>query len=194
MTLDFENIYACYQPKIRAFLTRLVGEQEAEDLAQEVFVKIDRELQNFRGEAQLSTWIYRIATNTALDRLRSSAFKQKNREQAASDSIEKMVAVKSVWSGEKRSEVDQQLIRQEMNDCIREYIDELPEQYRAVIVLSEVEGFKNREIAEILQISIDAVKIRLHRARKKLQEKLQNRCNFYRDERGELACDRKKLT
>ncbi len=166
----------------------------AEDLAQEVFVKIDRELQNFRGESQLSTWIYRIATNTALDRRRSSAFKQKNREQAASDFIEKMAAVKGVWSGEKRSEVDQQLIRQEMNDCIRKYIDELPEQYRAVIVLSEVEGFKNREIAEILQISIAAVKIRLYRARKKLQEKLQNRCNFYRDERGELACDRKTQT
>lgn len=192
MTEDFADVYERFQPKIRAYLARLIGEQEAQDLAQEVFVKIDRELPNFRGESQLSTWIYRIATNAALDRLRSAAFKQKNRERAASDSIEKMAVVKNVWNGEKRAEIDQQLIRQEMNDCIREYIDELPEQYRAVMVLSEVEGFKNREIAEILQISLDAVKIRLHRARKKLKVTLRNRCDFYRDERGELACDRKK--
>lgn len=194
MTLDFEAIYACYRPKIRAYLTRLVEEQEAEDLAQEVFIKIERDLQKFRGEAQLSTWIYRIATNAALDRLRSSAFKQQDRELAASDSMEKMDTVESLWNGEQASEVDQHLIRREMNACIREYIDGLPEQYRTVIVLSEVEGFKNREIAEVLQISIDAVKIRLHRARRKLQATLQNRCNFYRDERGELACDRKKPT
>jgi RNA polymerase sigma-70 factor (ECF subfamily) len=81
-----------------------------------------------------------------------------------------------------------------MNRCIRNYIEQLPEDYGTVLVLSEVEGFKNREIAEILEVSLDTVKIRLHRARAKLKESLGTHCNFYLDERSELACDRKETT
>jgi RNA polymerase sigma-70 factor (ECF subfamily) len=79
-----------------------------------------------------------------------------------------------------------------MNSCIREYIEQLPEDYRAVLVLSEVEGLKNLEIAEILGVSLYTVKIRLHRARARLKERLGSHCNFYLDERSELACDRKE--
>jgi RNA polymerase sigma factor (sigma-70 family) len=73
---DFQTIHAEFRPRIQRYLARLVGESEAEDLTQEVFVKVHRALPSFRGEAQLSTWIYRIATNAALDRLRSPAFKR----------------------------------------------------------------------------------------------------------------------
>jgi RNA polymerase sigma-70 factor (ECF subfamily) len=79
-----------------------------------------------------------------------------------------------------------------MNSCIREYIEQLPEDYRAVLVFSEVEGLKNLEIAEILGVSLYTVKIRLHRARARLKERLGSHCNFYLDERSELACDRKE--
>ena len=71
-------------------------------------------------------------------------------------------------------------------------IDQLPETYRTVLLLSEEEGFKNREIAEILQVSLDNVKIRLHRAKSKLKVSLQNNCDFYLDERSEISCDRKQ--
>ena len=191
---DFQEIYTTFQPKILGYLARLLDDNEAEDLSQEVFAKVDKGLKNFRGEAQLSTWIYRIATYAALDRLRSASFKQQKRESVSNDSVgDKLTESedKNVWTGEKKPAVDQQLIHQEMNSCIREYIDQLPEDYRTVILLSEVEGFKNREIAEILEVSLDTVKIRLHRARARLKESLGNHCNFYIDERSELGCDRK---
>jgi RNA polymerase sigma-70 factor (ECF subfamily) len=193
---DFQEIYTTFQPKIFGYLSRMLDVNEAEDLTQEVFVKVDKALKEFRGEAQLSTWIYRIATNAALDRLRSSSFKQKERERVPGDSSSQNVIEpedRNVWTDEQKEGVDQQLIRQEMNSCIREYIDQLPEDYRAVLVLSEVEGFKSREVAEILGVSLETVKIRLHRARAKLKERLGRHCNFYLDERGELACDRKGI-
>src|SRR5574342_1048299 len=74
--LEFPKIYAGFQQKILRYLTRLVGEADAEDLAQEVLIKVSEALPNFRGESQLSTWIYRIATNTALDRLRSPSYQR----------------------------------------------------------------------------------------------------------------------
>jgi RNA polymerase sigma-70 factor (ECF subfamily) len=78
-----------------------------------------------------------------------------------------------------------------MGECGREYIDKLPPDYRAVMVLSELEGFKNREIADILQVSLDTVKIRLHRARASLKKDLDDGCSFYRNEQDIFACDRK---
>jgi RNA polymerase sigma-70 factor (ECF subfamily) len=96
-----------------------------------------------------------------------------------------------VWTSERTPSIDQQLIRKEMNECIQNFIEELPENYRTVLVLSALEGLKNREIAEILQVSLSTVKIRLHRARAKLKKELEIHCSFYRDERNELACDLK---
>lgn len=73
---EFREIYTVYYLKIVRYLRRLVGEIEAEDVAQEVFVKVNKALDGFRGESQLSTWIYRIATNAAMDHLRKSASRQ----------------------------------------------------------------------------------------------------------------------
>ncbi len=78
-----------------------------------------------------------------------------------------------------------------MNECIRRIVDSLPGDYRTVLVLSEFECLPNVEIAEVLGISLDTTKIRLHRARAKLRKELEAHCNFYRDERNELSCDRK---
>ncbi len=83
------------------------------------------------------------------------------------------------------------VIREEMNGCIREIIATLPETYRSVIVLSELEGFKDAEIADIIGLRLQAAKIRLHRARTRLKKELKTACIFYRDERNECACDRK---
>ena len=79
-----------------------------------------------------------------------------------------------------------------MSDCVREFVDRLPPDYRTIIVLNELEGFTNREIAEILQISLDTAKIRLHRARAQLKKSLESGCDFYLNEGSELACDRKQ--
>lgn len=188
---DFEQLHTRYRPKIHRYLCRLAGENEAEDLCQEVFVKVERNLTSFRNEAQLSTWLYRIATNSFYDRLRSPSFKQKSKEypiEIDDNTLEK----RDFTAQQQKPGIDQQVIRDEMNACIRGYIDQLPENYRTVLLLSEEEGFKNREIAEILQVSLDNVKIRLHRAKAKLKVSLQGNCDFYLDERSEISCDRKQ--
>ncbi|HLP15586.1 MAG TPA: RNA polymerase sigma factor, partial [Bacteroidota bacterium] len=176
------------------YLQRLVGEHEAEDLTQDVFVKVSAAMDTFRGESQLSTWIYRIATNTALDRLRSPSYHRSITKGSADDPFARVeVHIENIntWTGEKPLSIDASLIQTEMNDCIGNFIERLPEDYRAVIVLSELEGLKNAQIADILGVTLDVVKIRLHRARKKLKSEMETHCSFYHDERNELGCDLK---
>jgi RNA polymerase sigma-70 factor (ECF subfamily) len=176
---EFQKIYDAFQPKILRYLTHLAGESEAEDLTQETFVKIHQRLENFRGESQLSTWIYRIATNTALDRLRSPSFQRAAQISLSENLDETELADKVICPEDKKPLIEKQLIREEMNECIRGYIEKLPENYRTVLVLSEWVGLKNNEIAEILGVTLDAVKIRLHRAKTKLKEELETHCEFY---------------
>lgn len=192
--LEFRKIHDAFRPKILRYLTRLVGPDEAEDVAQEVFVRVGRALENFRGESQLSTWIYRIATNAALDRLRSPSFQATGRPGGSTVVIgvgEIGTEDTDVWTGEKTSSAEASLVRKEMNECIRSFIENLPADYRTVLVLSELEGMTDHDIAEIIGASLNTVKIRLHRARAKLRKELETHCSFYRDERNELACDLK---
>ncbi len=187
----FEAIFDAYYPRILRYLSRIVGPDDAEDLSQEVFDKISRGLNKFQGRSSLSTWIYRIATNTAIDRSRASAYKYLGSHDAFEDethhnSLDTPAAPVSPVT-------DQLVIRKEMSDCVNEFIDNLPPDYRTVIVLSELEGFANKEIAKILNISLDNVKIRLHRARTKLKQALQEGCDFYYTESNTLACDRKQI-
>ncbi len=194
--LDFHDIYETFHPKIVRYLIHMVGQRDAEDLTQEVFVKVDQALKTFRGESQLSTWIYRIATNAALDKLRSPSFRQTGQKSLWEESnAESEIAIvdKEAWTGEKTPSVETSLIRKEMHECIRGIIENLPENYRTVVVLSELEGFKDDEIAEIIGVSIGTAKIRLHRARARLKKEMETHCNFYRDERNEFACDLKNI-
>lgn len=183
---DFASIYQEYQPKIHRYLRNLIGEDDAGDLTQVVFLKVSRSLDSFREESYLSTWIYRIATNTARDHLVSSLAKQKKAEQLFEDADSIDDLPDTGFPG-----TDQAYIRREMNDCIRGVVNQLPENYRTVLLLSEFEELTNPEIAGILGISIDTVKIRLHRARTALRKAMESQCSLYHDERSELMCDRK---
>jgi len=190
---DFDSVYGEFHPKINRYLERMVGKTEAEDLTQEVFMKVNRSLKQFQGNSSLSTWIYRLATNSALDRLRSRTFRENEQKISLSDIGDESAAEeKDILTQEKELSAEREAIRTEMNDCIREFVDKLPENYRTVIILSELKDLKNQEIAEILGISLDAVKIRLHRARVRLKAEFEAGCDFYHDEDGQLACDRKK--
>ncbi|MEJ2183819.1 MAG: sigma-70 family RNA polymerase sigma factor [Nitrospirota bacterium] len=188
--LNFQDIYSTFHPKMLHYLTRLVGEREAEDLTQEVFMKVNQALEGFRGESSFSTWIYRIATNAALDRQRSPSFQRTVRDRSTEERAAE-TADMDVWTGQKMISFDRQLIRTEMNECIRDFIFRLPADYRTVVILKEIEGFKNREVAEILGVSLDTVKIRLHRARARLKREFEAHCSFYRDERNVFSCDLK---
>lgn len=191
--LQFSKIYDEFHDKILNFLNRLVGENEAEEVAQVVFEKVSQNLSQFKGDSKLSTWIYRIATNSALDKLKSTSFKFSQSGPLAPFPIHEPKIEGPVSIGEdKPTSVDEKIIKDEMNECIREFVDRLSPDYRTIITLKELEGFTNSEIAEILEISLDNAKIRLHRARAKLKQSLETGCDFYHDDRNELACDRKQ--
>jgi len=185
--LDFNVIHDTYAPRIRQYLVKLVGDSEADDLTQETFVNVSRTLHQFRGQSSLWTWIYKIATNAAIDHMR----KQQPGKRRSAEEDHESAADKNVWTAES-FDPDDHIIRKEMNDCIRNVVQKLPESYRTVIVLSEFEGFKNEDIAKILGLGLEAAKIRLHRARLKLKDELAKQCILYRDDRNELACERKK--
>lgn len=186
---EFKEIYDEYYQKIIQYLTRVAGPNDAEDISQDVFDKISRNLRKFRGQSKLSTWIYRIATNTAIDRLRSAAHKYSKGHTTFEEAID--AEAQNVWVAHKDTAADQTLIRKEMSECVIEFIDNLPPDDRTVIVLSELEGLANKEIADILEISLDNVKIRLYRARAKLRIALKDGCDFYHNEQNVFACDQK---
>lgn len=184
--LDFNDIHAKFHSKIRRYLARRVGEPDADDLTQAVFIKVSQGLIDFRGEASLATWIYRIAANIVTDKLRSVRYS------IQVDSLtDNLMEGMNIKPDETQSVIDRNLIRKEMNECIRGIVDRLPDQSRAVIKLSEIEELKNSEIAERLGTTLENVKIRLHRARKRLKEDMNAQCRLYRDDRNELACDPK---
>ena len=184
LSLDFLEIHTEFRPKILRYLTRMVGEYEAEDLTQEVFVKISRALTTFRGESKLSTWIYRIATNAAMDRLRDPSFKHQLQAESlslppnpeGSNVREEEVVDRNVWTGEAAVSPEQELFLRERSDCYQDYIENLPLNYRTVVALSELEELAVSEIAVILGLSPDVVKIRLHRGRAKLLKELRAHC------------------
>ncbi len=189
----FPAIQDAYRPRILRYLTRIVGQAEAEDLTQDVLIKISNGLQRFRGDASLSTWIYRIATNAAFDKLRGPGARSVQHEAhgAAAAESEPDPAQERGFLEASVPSVEAGAIRGEMSRCVREFVDRLPDNYRTVIVLSELEGFSNAEIGEITGLTLDTVKIRLHRARERLRRDLSTGCSFHRDERNEFACDRR---
>jgi RNA polymerase sigma-70 factor, ECF subfamily len=187
----FNEIFDEYHPRVLRYLKRIVNPDDAEDLSQEVFDKINKGLNKFQGRSSLSTWIYRITTNTAIDKSRSAAYKYERERHSFED--EKSHESSGATTVKASPATDQLVIRKEMSDCINEFIDNLSPDYKTVIVLSDLEGFANKEIAEILGISLDNVKIRLHRARVRLKKALQEGCDFYYTDGNTLACDRKQV-
>ncbi len=187
---DFTVLYGEYYPKIAGYLRRLVGEAEAEDVAQETFVKVGRSLGGFRGESSLSTWIYRIATNTALDHLRRAG-QAGNEERTGAGDAGPDDEIAGLPDSDPLQDVA--LIRKDMNECIRGLVYDLPENYRTVVVLGDLEGLTNAEIARVLGLTLDTVKIRLHRGRVQLRKSMDRACHLYRNDRNELSCDRKTI-
>jgi RNA polymerase sigma-70 factor (ECF subfamily) len=137
---------------------------EAEDAAQEVFLRVHRALDGFRGEAKLSTWLYAITSRLCLNRLASGGTRIA-RAAASADTLE---AVRSP-DGDPATALEQR----EIEAALERFIAELPDERRIVVVLRDVEGLAYDEIADALQVEIGTVRSRLHRARMELKEKME---------------------
>ena len=183
---DYRSIDEAFRPKILRYLGQLVGKEEADDLAQVVMLRVSQGLAGFRGDASLTTWIYRIATNAALDRLRARRAEPLQAPCAAEEDDAETVPPEL-----RAPSVEALAIRSEMSACIRAFVGRLPDRYASVLVLSELEGFRNAEVAAILGISLDTAKIRLHRARAALRGALEAGCRLESGPDDELACEPK---
>src|SRR5512143_911439 len=177
--LDFSRIYDAYHGKVMAYAAKLLGRDEADDIAQEVFVKIRRSLSTISDPSKLTSWIYTITLNTVRDAARRQSPEpgQRNDERDAAPS-------RLPGLGSRTPE--ENAIRNEMVACYLDYVGRLPSHYQKVYVLSGFVGLTSDEIARRVALSVGTVKIRLHRARGRLNEELRRNCRCYYNERGEL--------
>ena len=180
---NYEEIFREYRGKIVNFISRTAGNDCAEDISQEVFLKIASSLDSFRNESSLSTWIYKIAFNAAMDYLR----RKKNMPLVCDLSDRRLFYRKD----SDYLTYEFKLIQDEMNECICSYIKQLPPRYKAAIVLREYEGMSSVQIAEVLGIKPDSAKTLLKRAKKILRSKLEDACSFYYNELNILSCEKK---
>jgi RNA polymerase sigma-70 factor (ECF subfamily) len=191
---DFPRIYEAYHGKVLAYAAKLLGRDEADDVTQEVFVKVGRSLDTLADSSKLTSWIYAITLNTVRDAARKrcsspdrlSAGPGPEREDGDGEApISRIPDTRSRTPEETAA-------RNEMVACYLDYVNRLPRSYYVVYVLSEFEHLSDEQIARRLSVSLGTAKIRLHRARAKLYDELRRNCQCYHNERGELMGEPKR--
>jgi len=167
----FEQLLDRYEDKIFRLAYRFVrNETEAKEVLQDTFLTVWRKLDTFKGDAQFGSWLYRVATNAALMRLRA----QRRHPEVSTedlpigylDNYGQLPPTSENWA--KRP--DDELASGELRQHIQAAVDALPEIYRTVFLIRDVEGLSTEETAEVLAISVPTVKTRLHRARIALRD------------------------
>lgn len=165
----FEELVKRYEGRIYGHTLRLLGNREdAQDVLQETFLNVFKGLENFRGDSTFSTWIYRIATNNALMRLR----KLSHSERELDDELPPPESMKRQALASHILDPKDALLEKEMLHELDKAVERLPEKYRTIFLLRDVEEFPTDRTAQVLGISEAAVKSRLHRARLFIREAL----------------------
>lgn len=180
----FEQLLAQHGAMLYRVALRLVGKrEEAEEAVQDTLLAVYEKIEAFEEQAALTTWLYRIVTNNALMRLRG-------RGRARETPLEPEGPAFTAGGEHARDIADWGLspedtvLRHEAITVLRQGIDHLPESYRIVYVLAEIEGLPHEEVATALDLSVGAVKVRLHRARLALREALED---YFGEERQSLS-------
>jgi RNA polymerase sigma-70 factor (ECF subfamily) len=165
----FAQLVETYSPRIYNLALKMLGNEDlAEDILQETFVNAYRGIDRFEGRAHVSTWLYRIAHNAVLMRLR----KEKGMPDLKSLEVDLDLDTVSVGEGWQDGP-ERQLLRSELLEEMDAALDNLSEALRVVFVLRDIDGLSTAETAEVLDLSATAVKSRLHRARLALREQLE---------------------
>ena len=175
--LAVAELASIYGPKIYQLAFRYVKNREdAEEVAQDVLLKVVTKIHAFRGDAALSSWIYRITFNTAMSRLRQNraaraAAQERDRVEALLETGEQVrtLAEPADWS----RMPDEYLMRAQLREALAAAVAELPEIYRAPVVLRDIEGLTTEEASSRLKVKDQTLKSRLHRGRLMLREKLE---------------------
>jgi len=176
----FYELVKRHEHSLYNFGLRMCGEsRDAEDMVQDTFLNVFRYLDGFRYETRFKNWLYRIATSACIKKRRKSTYapeRELSLEEFLPSDESQIPDEVPEWA---LMPIDK-LLNRELSDIIRDAILKIPEKYRLVIVLRDLEGFETSETAEILGVTVVNVKVRLHRARLFLREKL--KAYFHHDE------------
>jgi RNA polymerase sigma-70 factor (ECF subfamily) len=188
---DLSELLATHREAMVRYIRGLVRDDaEAEDLTQETLLRAYNKLSTLEDPARLVPWLYRIATNVTHDRFRQAAYRHRPLSlEEDRGAVGETARLEIVPDDSPR--LDKLMEQREMSSCVKDYIEDLSDSYRAVILLHDVQGLTNPEIAEMLGVSLATVKIRLHRARSRLRVALGEGCSFSHDERGVQVCEPK---
>jgi RNA polymerase sigma-70 factor (ECF subfamily) len=175
----YGDIYETYYERVRRFIFLMVKDMwVAEDLLQETFIKVQKKLTQLNDSQKTSSWIFRIAYNVCQDHFRNS-----KRKAQQENSVQQTEIFLHPLSSQKLLE------QQQMSQCVQEKMKFLPESLRTPLLLFDMMGFSHGEIADILDISVENTKVRLHRARKKFKAVLEKECHLEIDKRNILICE-----
>jgi len=175
----FNELVSRYTEKVYNLAMRISRNQEdAEEILQDVFVTVYKKISHFQGKSAFSSWLYRITANTSFMKLRK-------RKRHIAVSFEDLTpGTQDSWATQEKgaSDVNYMSSRHELREALEQAICRLPEEYKVIFVLRDVDGLSNQEVGEILDLSVPAVKSRLHRSRLMLRKKLQRFHDDYNSE------------
>jgi RNA polymerase sigma-70 factor (ECF subfamily) len=163
-----EDLVRSHQTRVFNFAMRMCRNvEDAKDILQETFLGMLRSIKEFRGESKFTTWLYRIASNACLKKRRRGVFEPEPEQELSLDELMPRAGPDgrkpeiADWS----QDAERALLRGELSAQMEAAIDRLPREYKIVLVLRDIEGFSAEETAEMLKLSVPAIKSRLHRAR-----------------------------
>jgi RNA polymerase sigma-70 factor (ECF subfamily) len=168
---DFRQIFADFYPRVfRFFVLHGAGEENSRDLAQETMLRVYRSLSSFSGEAQLGTWVFQLTANVWKNEIRSRARQKRDAPEISLDELSGTSAMLDPW--EEGEDPLVSLLVSEREEILREAMSALPPQMRRCVELRVFQDLKYREIAVLMDVSIETVKAHLFQARQSLRSKL----------------------
>jgi RNA polymerase sigma-70 factor, ECF subfamily len=172
----FDELVTRFSNDVYVLLVRLTGDsEEARDLTQETFLRVVRSVKNFRGDAGLKTWLYRIAINLARNRQRWWRVRKLGSTFSldAHDDYDEQPSLHDTLADERQESPESATLQRERETLIRAAMQKLPQQFREAVVLRDIEGLSYEEIAAALETNVGTVKSRIARGRLELKKKLQ---------------------
>lgn len=174
--MDILTLYDENYQKVRKFILTLTRDEwVADDLIQETFIRVQKNMNTIKEKEKIVSWIFKVAYNLCMDHL-----KQRKKEPQTSAETEKVSI---------QIPLMRQIEQQQMGACIKDKMSRLPESMRIIIDLYDIMEFSHHEIAQILSISEENSKVKLHRARKKLKAILSKECSLTHDHRNVYVCE-----
>jgi RNA polymerase sigma-70 factor, ECF subfamily len=182
---ELEVLLEQHRQRLGRYVFNMIRDaSETQDLVQEIMIRAHRGYGDLRQAEAGVAWLFRIATHVCVDHLRQRVRRPATSDGQDPDSVDD--------SSEGSVTLHDAMERREMSECVQRFLLALPDDYRSVLMLIEIEGLTGPEVSKLLGVPLTTVKMRLHRARRMLQEDLEEGCSFCCNEQGVLVCEPKR--